>query len=234
MKKISLLLCLLFVAYFPALALYDFDFSENNEDGICIYYKLYSDKEVAVAEGVSSNAYYGNVVIPSTATYEGVTYPVTAIHYEAFKDCEFLTSVKIPNSVNEIGNRAFLGCSRLNTVEISGTLTSIGPYAFSGCSSLTSIDIPDSLIYIGSYAFSGCYSLTSIEIHESITNIGEHAFDNCSGLESVTILNKDPDNIKLGKNHFILPIIVPFMFQRAVRNFMSLQKCGRISILLKR
>ena len=70
----------------------------------------------------NSSAISGSVVIPSTVTYDGTTYSVTFIGYEAFAYCRGLTSVTIPNSVTSIGGGAFEGCSGLTSVTIPNTL----------------------------------------------------------------------------------------------------------------
>lgn len=56
------------------------------------------------------NPYTGDVVIPSSITYNSNTYSVTSIGYAAFALCDDLTSVTIPNTVITIGGYAFKGC----------------------------------------------------------------------------------------------------------------------------
>ena len=124
--------------------------------------------------------YTGNVVIPSSVTYNGITYSVTSIGINAFYDCSSLTSVTIPNSVTSIGSYAFYDCSSLTSVTIPNSVTRIGYEAFYDCSSLTSVTI--SATSIGSSAFSYCSSLTSVTIGESVTSIGEDAFQDCYSL----------------------------------------------------
>ena len=46
--------------------------------------------------------YSGAVIIPSSVSYDGITYSVTSIGEGAFEDCSLLTSVTIPNSVTNI------------------------------------------------------------------------------------------------------------------------------------
>ena len=104
--------------------------------------------------------YSGEVIIPSTVTYNGTTYSVTSIGSGAFEYCRSLTSITIPNSVTSIGYVAFSLCSSLTSVTIGNSVTSIGDEAFRGCSSLTSINIPNSVTSIGYEAFSYCSSLT--------------------------------------------------------------------------
>ena len=153
---------------------------------------------------------------------------VKTIPSNAFKNCNSITTITLPDSVTSIGDYAFYGCSSLiefsgkyasedgRCLIIDGTLhsfapagltnytipnsvTSIGSYAFYGCSSLTSITIPDSVTSIGWYAFADCSSLTSVTIPDSVTSIGGYAFYNCSSLTSVTI----PDSVtSIGEEAF--------------------------------
>ena len=161
-----------------------------------IYYNVTSSANLTVSvtyKGNSyssySNEYNGAVIIPSTATYNSITYSVTSIGNYAFRGCSSLTSITIPEVVTSIGSSAFEGCTSLDTITLSekSQLKSIGNYAFEGCSSLTSITIPEGVTSIGNYAFEGCSSLTSITIPEGVTSIGYNAFKGCSSLTSITI-----------------------------------------------
>ncbi|MBQ1192016.1 MAG: leucine-rich repeat domain-containing protein [Bacteroidales bacterium] len=143
----------------------------------------------ATVYGYDYSAHPTNIVIPSTVTYEGITYSVTAIGDYAFEDCWNLTTITIPNSVTAIGWYAFNGCSALTTVTIPYSVTFIGDYAFNGCSALTSVYIPNSVTSIGDYAFTSCWSLTSVTIPNSVTSFGDYAFGWCHSLTSVTIGN---------------------------------------------
>ena len=112
---------------------------------------------------------------------------VTTIGDSAFKYCDSLTSVTIPDSVTTIGDNAFWSCIDLTSVTIPDNVTSIGEWAFGYCSSLTSVTIPDSVTEIGISTFAGCDSLTSVTIPDSVTTIGDHAFEGCSSLTNITI-----------------------------------------------
>ena len=136
-----------------------------------------------------SPKYSGDIVIPSTVEYEGVTCNVTSIGISAFENCYSLTSVNIPISVTSIGMCAFNSCWCLSSVNIPNSVTSIEDGAFSYCRSLSSVTIPNSVTYLGYYAFSGCFGLTSITIPNSVKYIGQNAFQDCRGLTSVNISN---------------------------------------------
>ena len=133
------------------------------------------------------NKYKGNIVIPETVLYRGVTCSVTSIGDHAFQACFDLTSVTIPNSVTSIGDYAFYYCNSLTSVTIPNSVTSIGDDAFSQCSGLTSVTIGNSVTSIGSSAFRGCTGLTSVTIPNSVTSIGSGAFRDCIGLQKVIV-----------------------------------------------
>ena len=78
----------------------------------------------------------------------------------AFKNCNGLASITIPNSVTSIGNSAFYGCYGLTSITIPNSVISIGNWAFWYCNGLSSITIPNSVTSIGNWAFGGCSSLT--------------------------------------------------------------------------
>ena len=195
------------------------DIAVANADGVTIYY-TYTNNNTELAVSYRgryydsySNEYTGDVVIPSTVTYNGTTYSVTSIGYDAFLDCTGLTSVTIGNSVTNIGTAAFSGCNGLKNVTIPNSVTSIGLSAFEGCSSLANITIPNSVTYIGKYAFydTSWYknqpdgvvyagkvayrykgempSNTSIVLEEGTKGIAYTAFSGCNNLASITIPN---------------------------------------------
>ena len=142
-----------------------------------IYYN-FSGTKATVTSGKTK--YTGSVTIPSTVTYDGVTYRVTSIGADAFEDCSGLTSVTIPNSVTSIGEYAFSECSDLTEVKIGGSVKEIGKRAFCDCSALIEVLIPNSVTYIGEYAFRRCYSLTSISVESGNTVYDSR--ENCNAI----------------------------------------------------
>ena len=104
----------------------------------------------------------------------------------AFADCTMMTSLNVPETVEQIGGGAFYRCSFLKTIALNGSINVIPEFAFSGCFSLESIVIPNSVVAIEQSAFNGCSSLKSVVIPESTKVLQREAFRGC-GLESVTI-----------------------------------------------
>ena len=120
-----------------------------------IYYNLITKGKVAEVTS-NPNLYSGEVVIPSSVTYEGVECSVTTIGKGAFSGCSRLTSITIPNSVISIGSEAFEYCRSLTSITIPNSVTSISESAFRKCSSLASVTIPNSVTSIGNDAFCNC------------------------------------------------------------------------------
>ena len=141
---------------------------------------------------------------------------VTKIEDWAFSDCQYLTSLTIPNSVEEIGSSiyhkvngghkmtAFYGkfASEDNRcLIVDGELNSFASVG------LTEYTIPEGVTSIGDRAFIYCYNLTNIVIPDGVTSIGMYAFSQCSSLTSITI----PDSVTSIEN-------MAFHDCRALRN----------------
>ena len=96
-----------------------------------IYYRITDTNEVAVSYAGPTynqyaNEYSGEVVIPDSVTYNGITYSITSIDDKTFYSCKELTSVIIGNSVKTIGSYAFYTCYKLTNVVFGNSLTTIG------------------------------------------------------------------------------------------------------------
>ncbi len=153
----------------------------------------------------------GDLVIPAEVTNDGKTYSVTNIGYNAFSDCDSLTSVSIPNSVTDIYDFAFEKCTSLTSIEIPNSVTTIKEGVFSGCSGLTTVTLPNTLKCISEYMFYGCSSLKSIVIPNSVLWVNESAFEDCASLTSVTIPNSVNHfgNMVFAGCHSLTSVVIP-------------------------
>ena len=94
----------------------------------------------------------------------------------AFSECEYLTSINIPDSVTSIGYAAFYECESLTSINIPDSVIKMEGNPFAGCHSLTSINIPDSVTSIGYSAFYGCENLNPQIKDDIIKHFGEEVF----------------------------------------------------------
>ena len=146
------------------------------QDGIC--YSVNNDGKSITVTGPekSKEDLKGDLVIPETVSFEGVTCTVTSIRFYAFKDCTGLTSVTISNSVTEIEFDAFKGCTGLTSVTLGNSVAKIGNGAFSGCIGLTSVTIPNAVTLMGSEVFYGCTGLKSVTWNaKSCADFGDYS-----------------------------------------------------------
>ena len=123
----------------------------------------------------------------------------TSIGEEAFRDCNGLTRIEIPNSVTSIGSRAFWDCEGLTRMEIPNSVTSTGISIFYNCTGLKNIyykgtiedwcnasinffvfDEYSIMEYSGHFYMLNEYNeyeeVTKIVIPETITKIGAYQF----------------------------------------------------------
>ena len=117
------------------------------------YGETYYDHRATVvtAPEEEGDIYNGDIVIPSTVTFAGITYVVTAIDSAiigtdgAFAGCNAVTSIVIPDTVEVIGTNAFYQCTGLTTIIIGRGVSFIGVDAFKECKSLERLIVKDLL-----------------------------------------------------------------------------------------
>jgi hypothetical protein len=125
----------------------------------------------------------GDIAIPSKLG----NCEVLTIGEWAFRYCEKLTSVSIPEGVTGIETSAFDGCSSLKTASFPSSLTVLGDYSFFDCSTLERVMFKGEDLLLGDYAFCGCTSLESIAFAGSEPDVGQFTFHSCPATAKVLI-----------------------------------------------
>ena len=125
-----------------------------------------------IKDGVlkSANITDNSIIIPKD---------VTRIGAGAFKDGEFEIVSFAGNSIKSIDEDAFRDCNRLQSIMIPNGVIQIGDHAFYGCTSLRYIGIPSSAIVIGKDILGGCPSNLFIigeEESEAATTAKQYGF----------------------------------------------------------
>ena len=119
------------------------------------------------------------VNIPNSVVIGDVTYKVTSIAVNAFKNNKSLKKVKIGNNITTVGANAFSGCKKLNNITLGSSVTVIGTKAFYKCAALRRITVPKKVEKIGTKAFYGCTNLKSVTLKTTkltTKSVGAKAF----------------------------------------------------------
>ena len=130
----------------------------TSDDGKAVYrVSVSSLTNGTVAYVAPTNKKAAKVTVPDTVVIAGVTYKVTAIEKNAFKNNKKLKTLKLGKNVTAIGSQAFYGCKNLKTVTIGKNVSKIGSKAFYGCGKLKTLIIKSEKLTtgkIGKKAFS--------------------------------------------------------------------------------
>ena len=95
----------------------------------------------AVTYAKNLNTKATSAVVPASVKIGGVTYKVTSIGNNAFKNNKKLKKVTIGSNVTSIGNSAFKNCTAFKKVVIPAKVKQIGKKAFYNCKKLRSLTI---------------------------------------------------------------------------------------------
>ena len=136
--------------------------------------------------------YYGASLYLNGKKLEETIIPegVPEIKQYTFYNCQSITTLKIPGTVQKICDSAFEGCSLLNAVSIGEGTETIGCAVFKDCKALVSVTLPDTVSLIDSNAFRSCVLLEEIRLPKSLTFLADHVFKNCDSLQKVTFAAK--------------------------------------------
>ena len=148
------------------------------------YYNTYVNQNGETEAYISyvSKNFDGVVVLPNECN----GYKITKIGDEAFKNCNFITEVVLPETIKIIEEEAFAGCQLLEKINLEN-VTSILYGAFENCSSLKEVNATK-LSKINQYVFYGCLELEKVDI-ENVTTIDTAGFAYCTNLIEIDMHN---------------------------------------------
>lgn len=169
---------------------------ENNEpddpDPVGLEFLTFTDKGTYYELTKCDNSATGEIVIPSSATVDGKTLPVTTIGSGAFSGCTKITKITLPSTIKNISIWTFTGCESLKDFQVSKN----NKYYYSvdgvlckrsyGMTRLTAYPIgrtdkeytvPDGIEEISESAFRGCKSLENIYLSDTVSSIGSSVFE---------------------------------------------------------
>ena len=178
-----------------------------------LWYNLDESARTAEVTTSGGDVYSGEIVIPSSFEYDGVSYTVTSIGNNAFSEAS-ISKVTFPSSLTKICESAFWFCQNLTFLYFSDGLTTVENNAFYGCWNLEKVIVPSlsawCSVNFGNYDSNPLYhanhlyldentEITELDIPQGVTTIGSHAFLKCTEVSSVTIPSSV---IYIGENAF--------------------------------
>jgi hypothetical protein len=158
-----------------------YDFYSNG-----FYYNIKENNtvEVTYQSTNGTDTYTGVISIPRQVTYNGTTYQVDRIGYNAFS-MSALVEVVIPDNITFIGANAFRLCGSLEKVTMTDAVTTIGYQAFAACQKLREINLSENLEVIPIGCFSWCDSLKTITLPHSLKSIEREGFRGTKNLKTI-------------------------------------------------
>ena len=124
---------------------------------------------------------------------KGRTYKVVEIGSVAltFKKLGSITSVNLPNTIKIIYEFS-LCYTGISSIIIPNSVEEIGHDAFAHCTNLKNIAIPSSVKKMGIDVFSDCFSLEEVRIPNSVIEIGAGCFTRCGKIKKIVLPDKMP------------------------------------------
>lgn len=153
-------------------------------------YSSYGSSEVTVKEYTGKDT---NITLPSTVTYSGTEYKVTAVGSNVLKKLAGTEgidlTVTIPEGYTTIEGEAFKNCYGLKSITIPGSVTEINYNAFDGCKNLSSVTFADGSadLSFGNKVFLNCTSLNNLTLPARLSNAGYGSFQGCTALTNLTV-----------------------------------------------
>ncbi len=134
---------------------------------------------------IGDYAFYGTGL-----TYVDIGNGVETIGYRAFYDYPNgvpITTLKLGNSLREIGGDAFCKISISGALKLPDSLENIGYGAFSYCDGITSLELGSGTKIIQDSAFFDCPNMLKVKMNAGLTEIGKDAFSGTGLIGKLTI-----------------------------------------------
>lgn len=112
---------------------------------------------------------------------------VTIMKDGVFYNNKSLTSIQLPNKLENFWDNAFNGCTSLNNIVMPSTVVGIYNNVFDGCTSLSNVKFNDRYTTLGHHVFKNC-PLAAVTFPKTLGSIGEWAFEGTE-LKTVDLSN---------------------------------------------
>lgn len=188
-----------------------------------------------------------NYCIPGVSDIESVRveYGILIIGQSAFRNCDNLVRVELPDSLTNIVNDSFSYCDKLTSFTIPDSVKTFGNYVFSGTDNLETITVSSNSNYFMVSGNNSLYSkdgktlylvtakTTSVDILETTETIRQGAFWSNESITNVVI----PEGVKtiegyaFGNNSALVSVTIPKTVETiGVKNFGTSNKLEKVII----
>lgn len=153
-------------------------------------YSSSGSTEVTVKEYTGNDT---NITLPSTVTYRGTEYKVTAVGSNVLKKLAGAEgidlTVTIPEGYTSIESEAFKNCYGLKTITIPSSVTVISASAFEGCKDLATVTFTEGTeaLTFRNKVFLGCTALNHLQLPARVTSVGAGSFQGCTSLTDLSV-----------------------------------------------
>ena len=211
----------------------DSTFKATTAEGVEVTYKIINEEEKTCQVFAANSqtpaidtSTTGSVTIPAEVN----GYKVTSIGVNAFKNCQELTKVILPESVTIINTDAFAGCVKLAEIIFPSKVSDFNQHIFDDTPWYA--NQPDGPLYINNllYTYKGeMPENTVINVPEGCTSISNMAFAsqvNLKGIELPTSLERIGYQAFLssGIKEIIIPANCAMIYMRAFKDCGSLEE----------
>lgn len=190
------LICSLFA--FSSCERYDDSFQSRNvccwtPEGNILLFTTTSPSTCDIVGFETPDSIMEDLTLPSEVYFENCTYGVKRIAPYAFRFCDRVRSVVVPEGVTAIGREAFAYSPSLESVELPDGIQSIGFSCFMHSKKLNTINLPSSITMIDNMAFQECTRLKNVRFEASIDTLHWGLFQDCDSLREIHL----PEGIRI-------------------------------------
>lgn len=121
---------------------------------------------------------------------------VTIMKDGVFFNNKSLTSIQLPNKLENFWDNAFNGCTALNNIDMPSTVKGIYNSVFEGCTSLSNVTLNEGCTTLGNHVFKNC-PLAAVTFPKTLGSIGEWAFEGTQ-LKTVDLSNTQITSLPKG------------------------------------
>ncbi len=191
-------------AFFKCASLTQVDLSGVAEIEAGAFERCETLAEVTLPDSLTGLGHYvfGDTAVKKLTVPSALTKVIREDNYShGYLLSQSLEEVTFAEGTKKILPYILYGCKSLKSVRLPDSVTEIGEYAFVDCTN-AGIHMPASLQKIGSRAFSGCAGLTHVSFSKNLEEIEQNAFENCTGLETVLFSEKKNANVDVSFRAF--------------------------------